>query len=158
MSKARLVITALVVEKQTVAEVAARYGVHRSWVYRLKARYDEVGEAAFEPLSRRPRTTPTATPETTVELIRGLRKELVDSGMYAGPDTIAWHLAQRHQLRVSVSTVSRTLTREGLVVPEPKKRPKSSYRRFEADQPNECWQSDFTHWQLADGTGVEIIN
>jgi hypothetical protein len=45
-----------------------------------------------------------------------------------------------------------------LVAPEPKKRPKSSYRRFEADQPNECWQSDFTHWQLADGTGVEIIN
>src|SRR5215212_10773709 len=30
-------------------------------------------------------------------------------------------------------------------------------RRFQADQPNECWQSDFTHWQLADGTGVEII-
>jgi hypothetical protein len=44
-----------------------------------------------------------------------------------------------------------------LVTPEPKKRPKSSYRRFQADQPNECWQSDFTHWQLADGTGVEII-
>src|SRR5512132_2557756 len=42
--------------------------------------------------------------------------------------------------------------------PEPKKRPKSSYRRFQADQPNECWQSDFTRWQLADGTSVEIIN
>jgi transposase len=75
MSRARLVITALVVEKQTVAEVAARYGVHRSWVYRLKARYDEVGEAAFEPLSRRPRTSPTATPATTIELIRRLRKD-----------------------------------------------------------------------------------
>ena len=73
MSRARLVITALVVEKQTVAEVAARYGVHRSWVYRLKARYDDVGEAAFEALSRRPHTSPTAIPATTVELIRGLR-------------------------------------------------------------------------------------
>ena len=50
------------------------------------------------------------------------------------------------------------VTAAGLISPEPKKRPKSSYRRFEADQPNECWQSDFTHWQLADGTGVEIIN
>jgi hypothetical protein len=29
---------------------------------------------------------------------------------------------------------------------------------IQADQPNECWQSDFTHWQVADGTGVEIIN
>ena len=162
MSKARLVITALVVEKQTVAEVAARYGMHRSWVYRLKARYDDVGEAAFEPLSRRPHTTPTAIPATTVELIRSLRKELDEAGLDAGPDTIAWHLTQRHQLTVSVSTVARTLTREGLVVPEPKKRPKSSYLRFAAAMPNECWQSDFTHYRLtADGqpgAEVEIIS
>ena len=151
-------ITALVVEKQTVAEVAARYAVHRSWVYRLKARYDDVGEAAFEPLSRRPHSSPTAIPATTVELIRGLRKELVEAGLDAGPDTIAWHLTQRHQLRVSVSTVSRTLTREGLVVPEPRKRPKSCYLRFAAAMPNECWQSDFTHYRLADGSEVEIIS
>ena len=56
------------------------------------------------------------------------------------------------------STIRRILAAAGLITPEPKKRPKSSYRRFEADQPNECWQSDFTHWQLADGSGVEIIN
>jgi hypothetical protein len=64
MSRARLVITALVVEEQTVAEMAARYGVHRCWVYRLKARYDDIGEAALNrshddrtplrPQSRRP--------------------------------------------------------------------------------------------------------
>jgi transposase InsO family protein len=150
------------VEKQTVAEVAARYGVHRSWVYRLKQRYDDVGEAAFEPLSRRPHTSPTAIPRATVELIRELRKELTEAGMDAGPDTIGWHLAQRHQVRVSVSTVSRTLAREGLVVPEPKKRPRSSFLRFAAAMPNECWQSDFTHYWLrrADGTPIaeaEII-
>jgi transposase InsO family protein len=131
-------------------------------VYRLKARYDEVGERAFEPISRRPHTSPTAIPETTIELIRGLRKELTGSGMYAGPDTIAWHLAHRHELRVSVSTVSRTLAREGLVVPEPRKRPRSSYHRFAAAMPNQCWQSDFTHYWLRrpDGTPLgetEII-
>jgi hypothetical protein len=38
--------------------------------------------------------------------------------------------------------------RRGLVVPEPKKRPKACYVRFEADQPNECWQADFTHYRL----------
>jgi transposase InsO family protein len=162
MSKARLVITALVVEKQTVAEVAARYGVHRSWVYRLKQRYDEVGDAAVEPLSRRPHTSPTAIAQATVELIGQLRKELTAAGMDAGPDTIAWHLAQRHQVRVSVSTVSRTLARAGLVVPQPKKRPRSSFLRFAAAMPNECWQSDFTHYWLrrADGTAsteAEII-
>ena len=158
MSKARLVITALVVEKQTVAEVAARYGVHRSWVYRLKARYDDDGEDAFEPLSRRPHTSPTATPAGTVELIRRLRKELTEAGLDAGPDTIAWHLNHHHQVTVSVSTIARTLTREGLVTPEPKKRPKSSYIRFEAAMPNECWQSDFTHYRLATGVDIEIIS
>ena len=161
MSKARLVITALVVEQQTVAEVAARYGVHRSWVYRLKARYDDIGEEAFEPLSRRPHTSPAATEATTVELIRQLRKELTEAGLDAGPDTIAWHLNHHHQVTVSVSTVSRTLTREGLVTPEAKKRPKSSYIRFEAAMPNECWQSDFTHYRLtqpdgSNGPDVEI--
>ena len=61
-SKARLVITALFVDHQTPAEVAARYGVHRAWVYKLKARYEAEGEAAFEPRSRRPKTSPTALP------------------------------------------------------------------------------------------------
>jgi transposase InsO family protein len=151
------VITALVVEKQTVAEVAERYGVHRSWVYRLKSRYDDIGEAAFEPLSRRPKTSPTAIAATTVELIRTLRKDLSQAGLDAGPDTIAWHLAHRHQIQVSVSTVARTLTREGLVTPEPDKRPKSSYLRFEAAMPNECWQSDFTHYALARSDGPPAV-
>ena len=55
------------------------------------------------------------------------------------------------------TTIWRILTREGLVTPEPRKRPKRSYLRFEADLPNECWQSDFTHWPLADGTDTEIL-
>jgi transposase InsO family protein len=154
---ARLVITALVVEKQTPAEVAERYGLHRSWVYRLKQRYDQEGEAVFEPRSRRPKTSPTAIPAATVEAIVRLRKELGEAGHDAGPDTIAWHLAHQHGIRVSVSTVSRTLTRQGLVTPSPSKRPKSSYLRFEADLPNETWQSDFTHYRLATGVDVEII-
>jgi transposase InsO family protein len=158
MSRARLVITALVADQQTVAEVAARYGVHRSWVYRLKNRYDDIGEAAFEPRSRRPHTAPTAIPATTVELIRRLRKELTEAGLDAGPDTIAWHLNHHHQVTVSVSTISRTLTREGLVTPEPAKRPRSSYLRFEAAMPNETWQSDFTHHRLDDGSDVEVIS
>ena len=55
------------------------------------------------------------------------------------------------------ATVSRYLTRAGLVVPGPRKRPKSSYPRFQAGQPSECWQSDFTHWPLAGGTDTEIL-
>jgi transposase InsO family protein len=67
----------------------------------------------------------------------------------AGPHTICWHLAQHHQTTVSTATVSRVLTRHGQVTPEPKKRPRSSYLRFEAELPNQMWQTDFTHYRLA---------
>jgi transposase InsO family protein len=157
MSKARLVITAVTVEKRPVSEVAQTYGVARSWIYTLLARYQADGEAAFEPRSRRPKTTPNAVSDATVELIVRLRKELVGQGLDAGPHTIAWHLRHHHQLTVSAATVSRYLTRRGLVVPEPRKRPKSSYLRFQAELPNECWQSDFTHYPLAGGSDTEIL-
>jgi transposase InsO family protein len=158
MSKARLVITAVTVEKRPVSEVARTYGVARSWIYALLARYEAAGEAAFEPRSRRPKTSPSAISDQAVELIVSLRKELAGQGLDAGPQTIAWHLEHHHQIRVSAATISRYLTRQGLVTPEPKKRPKSSCIRFQADLPNERWQSDFTHWHLADGTEVEIVS
>jgi transposase InsO family protein len=157
MSKARLVITAVTVEKRPVSEVARTYAVARSWIYTLLARYRVEGEAAFEPRSRRPKTSPNAISDTTVDLIIRLRKELADQGLDAGPDTIVWHLAQHHQVRVSRATISRYLAARGLIVPEPKKRPRASYIRFQALLPNETWQADFTHYPLADGTGTEIL-
>ena len=144
MSKARLVITAVVVEGRRAGEVAATYGVARSWVYDLVARWRREGDAAFEPRSRRPKTSPAAIPAATVELIVQLRRRLAGAGLDAGSDTIGWHLEQHHHIRVSRATIDRTLRRQGLVVAAPKKRPRSSYIRFEAEQPNEMWQSDFT--------------
>jgi transposase len=157
MSKARLVIIAVTVEKRPVSEVAKSYGVARSWVYALLARYRAEGEAAFEPRSRRPKTSPTVISDDAAGLIIRLRKDLAGQGLDAGPQTIAWHLQHHHQVKVSAATVSRYLARAGLVTPAPAKRPKSSYIRFEADMPNECWQSDFTHYPLAGGTGTEIL-
>ena len=162
MSKARLVITAVTVEKRPVAEVARDYGVARSWIYELLARFREEGEAAFEPRSRRPHTTPNATPPAQVELVLRLRKELTEAGHDAGADTVRWHLEHDHRVVLSRATVHRILVRNSQVIPDPSKRPKSSYIRFEAEQPNETWQSDFTHYRLArpDGTtglDVEII-
>src|SRR3954451_20085806 len=114
MSKARLVITAVLTEGQSVAEVATRYGVHRAWIYKLLARYREEGEAAFEPRSRRPKSSPSALPEAVVGLIIELRKELSQTGLDAGPHTIAWHLEHQHHTTVSTATISRYLTRLGL--------------------------------------------
>ncbi len=103
MSKARLVLTAPFVDHRSPAEVAARYGVHRGWVYRLKARYEAEREAAFERRSRRPKTSPTAIDTATVNLIVELRRELREARLDAGPDTTCWHLNEHHQVTVSVS-------------------------------------------------------
>jgi transposase InsO family protein len=163
VSKAKLVITAVVFEGRTQAEVAAAYGVSKGWVSKLVARYRAEGEAAFEPRSRRPKSSPTAISAQVVEAIVRVRKELTEQGLDAGPHTIAWHLAHHHHTRVAPATISRYLTAHGLVTSEPKKRPKSSYIRFEASMPNECWQADFTHYRLANpdgnpGVDVEILS
>jgi transposase InsO family protein len=158
MSKARLVITAVIVEKRPVGEVARSYGVARSWVYALLARYRAEGEAAI-------RAAVAAAEDLTHRDRRGHRRAdhqaaegTGRAGLDAGPHTIAWHLEHQHQIRVSAATVSWYLTRHGLVTPEPRKRPKSSYIRFAAEQPNERWQSDFIHHHLAGGTEVEVVS
>jgi transposase InsO family protein len=126
-------------------------------VYKLVARYREEGDAAFEPRSRRPRTRPDATAASTVELIVALRQRLTAAGLDAGADTIRWHLAQHHDIELSRATIYRIIKRAELVTPEPNKKPKASSIRFQAEQPNETWQADFTHHHLADGTDIEIL-
>ena len=157
MSKARLVITAVLIEGRSQSQVARDYGVSQSWISRLIARYTLDGDAAFEPRSRRPHTSPTRLPQATIDLIIALRTELTGKGLDAGPHTIAWHLQHHHRLDVSVASISRHLHAAGLIQPSPHKRPKSSYIRFAAEQPNERWQADFTHWWLKRGNHAEIL-
>jgi transposase InsO family protein len=157
VSKARLVITAIETEGITQTEAATRYDLSKSWVSKLMARYRAEGEAAYEPRSRRPHTSPNATPAATVDMVLRLRKELTDAGHDAGAETIDWHLRHHHNTALSKATIHRILTRHGTVTPEPKKKPRSSYIRFQAEQPNQTWQSDFTHYRLLDGTDVEVI-
>lgn len=157
MSLRRAVILSVTVEGLSQAETARLYDVSESFVSRLLTRWRDEGDAAFEPRSRRPHTSTNALDAHVVELIVNLRLELDGQGLDAGPQTIAWHLQERHRLKVSVSSIRRRLIDAELIEPQPRKRPKSSYIRFEAALPNDCWQSDFTHWRLADGTDVEIL-
>lgn len=158
MSRSRVAVLKVVVSRSPVTEVAAEFGFSRRQLTRLLAAYRAGGLDALEPRSRRPRSNPAATPVELRERVVDLRRELVGNGLDAGPETIRWHL-EREGLRVlSTSTIRRILHQAGLIKPEPRKRPRSSYLRFEAAQPNECWQSDVTHWRLADGCEVEILN
>ena len=111
VSKARLIITAVVLEGRPPAEVITEYGVSKSWLYELLASYKVEGDAAFEPRSKRPHTSPSAISDHTIGPVVALRKHLAESGLDAGPDTIAWHLHHRHQIDISIATISRTLNR-----------------------------------------------
>jgi transposase InsO family protein len=158
MGMAQLVVTAVLVEGRSKAEVARQYGVSRRWVITLVQRYLAEGEPGLVPRSRRPRSSPHRTPAAVEDEVIAIRKELDRDGHEAGAATIAFHLEQRHGQAPAVSTIWRILSARGFVTPQPHKRPKSSYLRFAAEQPNERWQLDITHWTLADGTSVEILN
>jgi transposase len=69
VAKARYLVEAHLVEGRWVAELARAHGVHRSWIYKLLARYREGGYEALEPRSRTPRRSPNRTPE---ELVRAI--------------------------------------------------------------------------------------
>jgi transposase InsO family protein len=162
MELAGYVIDAVLVEKRSVREVASAHGISKTWLYELLDRYREQGEAGLQPQSRRPRSSPTAVSAAMEDEIVALRKSLAEQGLDAGAHTIHYHLlvAHRRNKKVvpSVATIWRVLSRRGHVTPQPQKRPRSSWRRFQADLPNECWQADVTHWTIAGGREVEILN
>ena len=158
MSKARVVVLEVVSGRLSVTDAAIVHGFSRQHVHRLLKRYRDGGLDAVDPRSRRPASNPNAVADEVIIAIVHLREQLSSEGLDAGPVTLQWHLARQGLPAPSTSTIRRILHHHGLITPQPRKRPKSSYIRFQAAQPNECWQSDFTHWQLADGTDVEILN
>jgi transposase len=160
MSKAQLVITAVVLEGRSKSEVARDYDVSGFWVQQLVRRYETEGAAAFGPHSRRPHRNPRAVDTAVEDTIVRLRKTLDKQGYDAGTATIAEHLTRDPGVAnvPAVSTIWRTLSRRGFVTPQPQKRPRSAWKRFQAELPNQCWQADVAHWRLADHTEVEILD
>jgi transposase InsO family protein len=158
---ARYLVEAHVLEGRPVSELAGAHGVHRSWIYKLIARYRDGGYEGLAPRSRRPRSCKHQMPTEVVEAVLKLRERLV----LEGPRCQGEHdrLPPRPEIddgapAPSVSTIWRILRRHSLIVPSPQKRPHSSLIRFEAELPNEMWQTDITHWHLAGGEHAEIMN
>src|ERR1700730_3229997 len=154
----RYVVEAVLLEGRSPTELARSHGISRSWVFELLKRYREAGDEGLKPRSRRPRSCPhQVSPEIQARIVE-LRHQLLLDGFDAGAQTIAHYLATDVDTVPAVSTIWRILSREGLVTPQPQKRPRASFTRFEAELPNQMWQTDPTHWHLADGTDVEILN
>ena len=152
MSKARVAVLQVISGQLTVTAAAKTYGLSRQHLHRLLKRYREGGLEAVDARSRRPASNPRAVPDDVIIAIVGLRESLIAQGLDAGALTLQFHLHRAGLPVPSTSTIRRILHHHGLITPQPRKRPRSSYHRFQAAQPNQCWQSDFTHWQLADGS------
>jgi transposase len=135
MGMPELVVTAVLVEGRSKSEVARDHGVSRRWVITLVQRYLAEGDDGLQPRSRRPLRSPTRTADELEDEIVAIRKDLARHGHEAGAATIAAHLQRRHGSSPAVSTIWRILTARGFVTPQPHKRPKSSYARFQAAQP-----------------------
>ena len=141
-------------EPMNVSAVCEQGAITRQTFYKYAARYRVEGIDGFKQRSRRPHRSPGATSLDVEDAVVALRKELTDIGVDAGSTTICWHLDNNEQFveRVpSPATIHRILVRRGFVVAQPDKRPRSSWKRFEASVPNERWQIDFIDWQIAVG-------
>lgn len=156
---ARVLAASMRPEPMNVTAVCVELGISRQTFYKWRRRYELEGLAGLQERSRRPKALRYVTTAEVDDQIRALRKALVEEGLDGGSATIRWHLqALGVDPLPSEATIWRRLVAMGCVTPEPKKRPKRSWKRFEAARPNDRWQLDMTHWHLADGTGVEILN
>jgi putative transposase len=156
------------VPRGTVTAFCRRHRISRSQFYEIRARAAAEGSLAAA-VPRRARTRPDlATPAAVEALALRIRRELADDGWDNGPVTVRAHLLElRAQGRdqalfastpvPSRATLARIFTRNGAVVPAPKKRPHVSYRRFTFPRVHDCWQLDATEWHLADGRKVTIF-
>lgn len=158
MSKSHVIVLSVVHQGLTKREVAQKYSVSIRWIDQLLARYRIGGLDAVQPLSKRPRSSPRRIPDELRQLVLDVRFDLTSRGLDDGPKSIHWILSQEGITPPSTASIWRILSKAGAITPQPRKRPRASYIRFQAQQPNETWQSDFTHWRLANGTDIEILN
>jgi transposase InsO family protein len=148
--------TAFAGQIDNVSQFCRDQQISRQTFYKWRRRFGQDGLAGLQEQSRRPNSSPGHTPAAVEEAVLRTRKQLLEQGLDHGPQSIVWALERDEMAVPSRSTVWRILTRHGLIVAQPQKRPKSATKRFCFARPNECWQSDWTQWSLAGGVPVAI--
>jgi transposase InsO family protein len=143
--------------KESVTAVCARLGISRKSYYKYLARFHAEGLEGLQPRSRRPLTSPTATPPQMVALIIKARADLAAEGWDNGALSIFYRLLREGVPAPAWRMIHRVLQRQGLVVAQPGKRPRSSYRTFEFPAPDDCWQIDAFDYLLAGGASVVVF-
>jgi transposase InsO family protein len=142
-----------------VSTFCAEHGISRKSFYELRKRAQTDGPAAvLEPRSRRPRSSPSRLTEEVKEQAVQVRAALEASGLDCGP--ISVH-DKMHAMGLdpvpSIASLARIFRQAGVARLEPKKKPRSAWRRFVYPAPNACWQLDATEYVLTGGRKCVIF-
>lgn len=144
-------------ERLNVTALAAELGISRQTFYVYERRFAQEGLAGLVARSRAPGRHPNQVPADVEDRIVAWWHKLRGEGLDHGARSI-WAWMSRHgEDPPSARTVHRVLLRRGLAKVEPRKRPRASFRRFTAAQPNAIWQIDGLHLQLVDGAAAVVI-
>lgn len=142
-----------------VSTFCAEHDISRKTFYVLRRRAKEHGEASvLEPRSRRPRTTPNKLSDETKSQAVQVRASLASSGLDHGPISVHDKMrAMRLEYVPSVASLARIFREAGVARVEPRKKPRSAWRRFVYPAPNACWQLDATDYVLTGGRRCTIF-
>ena len=145
-------------ERGAVAAFCAKHGISRSVFYKIlrRARLDG-SMAAVVPGSRAPRSRPGRLEQDAVAIALKLRCELAAAGFDHGPLSVIDQMQRAGLQPPSRASLARYFQAAGVVVPEPRKRPRAAQRRFVYPAPNCMWQIDAFDWSLADASPAAVF-
>jgi len=132
--------------------------ISRSRFYEIRALASGVGpvQASLGPTCRRQRPD-LATPAAVEQAAIRIRKELADQGWDHGPLSVRQRMLDEQLPAPSRATLARLFTNAGMVIAQPQKRPRTSWRRFSFELVHQCWQLDATEWMLSDDSPASIF-
>ena len=142
-----------------VSTFCAEHDISRKSFYELRKRTKADGPAAvLEPRSRRPKSSPSKLTDDVKAQAVQVRAALEASGLDHGPISVHDKMrAMGLEPVPSTASLARIFREAGVARLEPKKKPRSAWRRFVYPAPNACWQLDGTEYVLTGGRTCVIF-
>lgn len=156
-TKIALVMAEVEASRLSVTAACAQLQISRQTYYKWRRRFAQEGPRGLIERSRRPRRSPASTPAAMVELIVATHAWLNREGWDDGALSIYYRLLAKALQPPAARTIHRVLVRQGLISPQPNKRRRSSYRRFQFPATDDCWQIDAFEHTLSDGAVVVVF-
>lgn len=142
-----------------VSTFCAEHGISRKSFYELHNRVKTDGPAAvLEPRTRRPKSSPSRLSDEIKAQAVAVRAALETCGLDHGPISVHEKMRAMGLEQVpSTASLARIFREAGVARLEPKKKPRSAWRRFVYPAPNACWQLDGTEYVLTGGRKCVIF-